>query len=296
MKKKIPSLLLGTAQFGWNINRQNSFELLDAFYESGFRQIDSATNYPINKISSDFRAAENILLEWIRINGIQDLRVMMKIGSLNNLRTPECNLSKSFLLMSLENYRNTFGENLDTLMVHWSNQTSDDEIVETISTLKKIQQEGLEIGLSGIASVEKFASFFENKQIYIQLKNNILQSDFAKYIDFFPEAKYITYGMNAGGVKLATEGYTLDSTLKIRGGDTSNQNDILKIIEQKIITANQNKNRPPIDSFFQVAMIHSFYNQNVYGLLVGNSSAAQWKNTFDFYKKMQTFDYSDVLK
>jgi hypothetical protein len=170
------------------------------------------------------------------------------------------------------------------------------EIAETIFALEKIEQEGIEIGLSGIASVTQYASFFKNKNIYIQLKNNVLQSDFAKYIAFFPDAKYITYGMNAGGVKLNSEEYTAKSTLNIRGGDTSNQNDILKKIEQKITTANQNKNRPAIASFFQVAMIHSFYNPKVYGLLVGNSSATQWKSTLDFYKKMQTFDYSDVLK
>ena len=297
MQKNTPTLLLGTAQFGWTTERKTAFELLDAFYKSGFRQVDSATNYPINKNAKDFRAAELLLQEWLRAHGVSDMRVMMKIGSLNNLRTPDCNLSPSFLLMSLENYRNQFRENLDTIMIHWDNRDDISQISETLNALNTIKNEGFSLGLSGIKHPELYAE--ANKKydfdFYIQIKNNVLQSDFERYKSFFTNKKYIAYGINAGGIKLNTEEYNAESTLAVRGGDVSNQHEIFKQLELKIAAANENKNRPSIDSFFQLGMIYSFYNPNIYALLIGNSSVAQWQSTFAFYENLKNFDYSDVF-
>lgn len=297
MQKNTPTLLLGTAQFGWTTERKTAFELLDAFYKSGFRQVDSATNYPINKNAKDFRAAELLLQEWLRAHGVSDMRVMMKIGSLNNLRTPDCNLSPSFLLMSLENYRNQFRENLDTIMIHWDNRDDISQISETLNALNTIKNEGFSLGLSGIKHPELYAE--ANKKydfdFYIQIKNNVLQSDFERYKSFFTNKKYIAYGINAGGIKLNTEEYNTESTLAVRGGDVSNQHEIFKQLELTIVAANENKNRPSIDSFFQLGMIYSFYNPNIYALLIGNSSVAQWQSTFAFYENLKNFDYSDVF-
>jgi aryl-alcohol dehydrogenase-like predicted oxidoreductase len=288
-----PKLLLGTAQFGWNIQEKTAFELLDAFYESGFRQVDCATNYPINKNPDDFRAAENILKTWLFAHGIKDLEVMMKVGSLNNLKTSDSNTSRSFLLMSLENCRNVFRENLDTLMIHWDNSEDENQINETLNALKTAQNEGLKVGLSGIKNPKIYSEVNQkyNLDFFIQVKNNILQSDLERYIDFFPKEKYIAYGINAGGIKLNTDEYAEKSTLAIRGGDISNQNEIFEDLKRRINLANENKNRPAIHSFFQLGMIHSFYNPLISGILIGNSSVSQWKSTFDFYQDLQNYDY-----
>ena len=294
----IPNLLLGTAQFAWTTTRKTAFELLDAFYESGFRQIDCATNYPINRNPNDFRAAETIVQEWLRAHGIKDVRLMMKVGSTNNLRTPDCNLNPSFLLMSLENYQNKFRENLDTLMIHWDNREDISQISSTFEALNTIKKEGIEVGISGIKYPELYAEINKKYDLdfYIQIKNNILQSDFERYNPFFKNKKYIAYGINAGGLKLNTEEYTVDSTLATRGGDISNENEIFATLQKNIVQANENTNRPQIDSFFQLGMIYSYYNPLIYGLLIGNSSVQQCKSTLDFYQHLNNFDYSDVNK
>jgi aryl-alcohol dehydrogenase-like predicted oxidoreductase len=293
----IPKLLLGTAQFAWTTSRKTAFELLDAFYESGFRQIDCATNYPINRNPNDFRAAEIILQDWIRAHGIKDIRLMMKVGSLNNLRTADCNLNPSFLLMSLENYRNKFRENLDTLMIHWDNREDILQILQTFEALNSIKKEGIDVGISGIKYPERYAE--ANKKydldLYIQIKNNILKSDLEHYNSFFSSKKYIAYGINAGGLKLNKDEYTADSTLVTRGGDISNPSEIFEAVQKSIAKANENTNRPAINSFFQLGMIFSSYNPAIYALLIGNSSVEQWKSTLDFYKNLEKFDYSDVL-
>ncbi|MBK6931454.1 MAG: aldo/keto reductase [Saprospirales bacterium] len=78
-------LLLGTAQWGWTVSSDSAFQLLDAWIGSGRRAIDTATNYPINKIAGDFRAAERLLETYIRTHGLTNLQITMKIGSLDNM-------------------------------------------------------------------------------------------------------------------------------------------------------------------------------------------------------------------
>ena len=56
-------IMLGTALWGWTTPPTVCYQLLDHFYESGYRQVDAATNYPINKNPSDFRRGEKILAE-----------------------------------------------------------------------------------------------------------------------------------------------------------------------------------------------------------------------------------------
>ena len=294
MKEK--QLLLGTAQWGWTVSKEKAFQILDAFYERGFRQIDCATNYPINKIEANFRAAEKIVIEWIQTNAVQDVEVMIKIGSVNNFRTPDCNLNPSFLLMNVEHYQRFLGQNLKTIMIHWDNREEDDEIRKTLETLQVIHSQGFNIGLSGIKYPEIYAKL--NKQFQldfdIQIKYNILQSDYERYSDFHQKACFIAYGTNAGGIKLDTQAYNKNSVLAIRGGDLTNENERIMALHSVLAKANENKNRPSISSFFQVGMIHAFANEDIKSIITAPSSVEQWNHTFNFFKTLQENDYQEL--
>ena len=95
------------------------FPVIEKFYNRVLGWWDTATNYPISKNPEHWRLAENILAEWIDAHGISDLEVSIKLGSLNNLFTPEHNLSKSFLLMGLDYYQHLFKKNLHIFAIHW---------------------------------------------------------------------------------------------------------------------------------------------------------------------------------
>jgi aryl-alcohol dehydrogenase-like predicted oxidoreductase len=288
-------LLLGTAQWGWTMTPKQAFDVLDVFYESGFRQIDCATNYPINKIENDFRQAEKIISTWLKINGVKDLKVMIKIGSLNNLRTPDCNLTPSFLLMSLEYYRSFFQENLDTLMLHWDNREDEIAVRASFESLQAIHNQGFSVGISGIKNPDLYAAINADYDFdfYIQIKHNILQSDYERYIPFHRKARFIAYGINAGGVKLDVSAYGENSVLAIRGGDLNNNNEKLKAVNDILAKANKNKNRPPISEFFQLGMFH-VANSGIESCLVAPSNPSQWKTTLEFYQTLQQFDYQDI--
>ncbi|MFM7399869.1 MAG: aldo/keto reductase, partial [Bacteroidota bacterium] len=70
MMNKKKELVLGTAQWGWTIGREKAFEILEHWLNTGFRAVDCATNYPINREPACFRAAEGILSEFIQAHGL----------------------------------------------------------------------------------------------------------------------------------------------------------------------------------------------------------------------------------
>lgn len=293
-----PDLILGTAMWGWNTNKETAFALLDEWYAQGFRQVDTATNYPIDKNPAHFRLAENILLEWIKTHGIDDLKVMMKIGSVNNLFTPEHILTKSFVLMMSDEYRHLFKNNLATIMVHWDNRENSEEINKTLEAFLTLKNSGFKIGLSGIKWPDLYFELNKNWSLdfLIQIKHNIIYSDYHRYADFHGKPRFITYGINAGGLKLNADNYSEKSTLKTRGGNIDNEPPILQKIKKIISEFNLTTNKPPITAFYQVGMINAFYHKDVSGILLGTSKVEQIRENIRYHRLLQEMDYSDLFK
>ncbi|HMQ47170.1 MAG TPA: aldo/keto reductase [Saprospiraceae bacterium] len=292
------AIVLGTAMWGWTLDEAACFDILDTFYGLGFRQIDAATNYPINKKAEDFRKAEKILAEWIKRRGVTDLRVFMKVGSVNNMRSPDHNLTKSFLLLALDQYQNLLGSNLDTIMVHWDNRSEGDEIEKTFEAFAHMHQLGLQLGLSGIRHPEIYASLNNKYQFpfSIQFKNNLLQSDYARYAAFHGNSNFYAYGINAGGLKLPSEGYPQNSTLSSRGGEHLADHPILGQIEVLLNIVNKDKGRPEISQFSQCAAIYSWYNSGIKGILLGVSNKVQLLNNLHFFKQLEEVSYEDLYR
>lgn len=288
-----PELLLGTAMWGWTVPEASCFQLLDAFYAAGLRGVDGATNYPINKVPEDFRKSEHILQKWIRANGVNDLRITMKVGSLNNLRSPECNLSKAFLLFCAEEYAAMFGKNLETLMVHWDNRETPEEIAETLEALSEIVKMGYGTGLSGIRHPEIYKARNERFKLdfSIQMKHNFLQSDYVRYEAFHGQKCFYAYGINAGGLKLNAKEYDTNSSLHVRGGDTSNTSPLLQNLCDFLETTAKDT---PIQSLNHLGMLHAFYHPDMAGLLIGVSSLEQLTDSLTCYKALCQHDYRSL--
>lgn len=288
---KPPSLLLGTAMWGWTISRQTAFALLDAFYHEGLREIDAAVNYPINKNPADFRASENILIDWIQAHGISDLKITMKVGSLNNLRTPGHNLTKSFLLLNLDDYRYRLGANLDTFMIHWDNREDEALIGETLEALAVAREQGLRAGLSGIRRPDIYAKLNTlpefNFDFRIQIKHNILQSDYARYAPFHGKRRFVAYGIHAGGIKLNPAEYRPDSSLRARGGDPENIPQAIARLREWMAAD------PGVPGFHRLAMIFAAFSPGMEGIIIGPSALEQLKQSIaDWHSLDQEKDKS----
>ncbi len=290
MTKTIP--ILGTAMWGWTTEKAVCFTLLDEFYARGFRRVDAATNYPINKQVADFRKAENILLEWIKTNGVNDLEVMMKVGSVNNLRTPEVILNKSFLLLSLDDYKGKFGHNLHNLTIHWDNRKAEAEILDTFDFLGIAHKEGLRLGLSGIRYPEIYARVNEQFafDFDIQIKHNLLHSDYDRYKDFHGKRRFLAYGMNAGGIKLEQQFYTPSASLKARGWDGHSFEIVPKLKE---LLKHYNKdNARPFTRFYECGLLFAMQHPEINGVLIGTSRLEQLQKTLDLMEEISSHDFS----
>ncbi len=277
-------MLLGTALWGWTIPRETCFALLDAFYAEGFREIDAAVNYPINQNPTDFRASERILLEWITAHGVDDLKVTIKVGSIDNMRTPNHNLSKSFLLLNLDDYRYRLGANLDTFMIHWDNREEEAPVRETLEALAVAREMGLYTGLSGIRRPDLYAHLNEEAgfgfDFRIQIKHNILQSDYERYKAFHGARRFIAYGIHAGGIKLNPSEYRPDSSLKARGGNIEMSP---PAIERLRVWMNAEPDTP---DFHRLAMLVAAYSPGIAGIIIGPSSVLQLEHSIAVWKSL----------
>ncbi len=312
--------MLGTAQWGWTVPEAEAFQLLDAWMRSGFRQVDCATNYPLNRQPADFRAAEKILQTYIHAHGLRDLDITMKIGSLDNMRSPEVNLAPSFVQMMTEEYRRLLGENLGCIMFHWDNRDQVAEIKTSLEALQRIQTEfGIRPGLSGIAHPQAYAVANQDLGLSfeIQLKHNVLQSDFARYAPLEASQlsesfklsessnppitnhqstnhQFYAYGLNAGGVKLEPP-YPTDSTFLARGGQPEKVAPLLEKIGAMLPDWNTAFVRPPVKTMNHIGLIFAGLHPGLDGLLLGVSSLAQLRETLDYWRNLETFDYSDIF-
>ena len=286
--------ILGTAMWGWTTQKQTCFGLLDEFYGRGFRVVDAATNYPINKKIVDFRRAENILSEWISTHGIHDLQVMMKVGSVNNLRTPEIILNKSFLLLSLDDYANKFGANLDTIMVHWDNRSDKEAIRDTFEFFEIIKAQGFKVGLSGIKHPEIYAELNQHFgfDFRIQIKHNLLHSDYDRYRDFHGKAHFLAYGMNAGGIKLDPQAYSNQASLKARGWDGSGFEIVPRL--NALLKKYNEQHRRSFTAFYECGLLFAMMHPEIEGVLVGASRLTQLQKTLDLAAEFSQGDFSEL--
>ncbi len=75
-------LVLGGNVFGWTCDRDQSFAVLDAFYEAGGRMIDTAEGYTSFVPGNKGGESETVLGEWMELRGI---RGDMLIGTKTNM-------------------------------------------------------------------------------------------------------------------------------------------------------------------------------------------------------------------
>jgi aryl-alcohol dehydrogenase-like predicted oxidoreductase len=295
------SLVLGTAQWGWSVDRSGAFLLLDNWLKAGYSEIDIATNYPINKRPEDFKAAEKILAEYIHAHGLtQQLRITMKIGSMSNMGTPDVNLSPSFILIMAHEYRRVFGKNLTGIMLHWDNRSEAAEIELSMAALNTLSQEGFRPGLSGIKHPEIYVKINETLDLSfdIELKHNPFVSDYDRYKLHFSADKhrFLAYGLNAGGLKFSGQKGQDAQTFDLRGGQIAHFEAKLAKIEAMLPDWNLAFVRPPIVTMNHLGMVYALCSSPIGGAVIGPRTPAQMQEAITWHRNTDMFDYSDVVK
>jgi aryl-alcohol dehydrogenase-like predicted oxidoreductase len=138
---RIAPLVLGGNVFGWTIDEQRSFEVLDAFVDAGFNAIDTADSYSRWVPGHQGGESETIIGNWLRANPGKRERVLIftKVGS--DMGEGRKGLSASWIARAVEDSLQRLRiEAIDLYQAHWPDPNT--PIEETLSVFDKLLRQG----------------------------------------------------------------------------------------------------------------------------------------------------------
>lgn len=137
---KVLPFAFGGNVFGWTIDEKTSFEILDAFVDSGFDFIDTADVYSIWKPGNKGGDSETIIGNWLRKSGKRDKVVIAtKVGK--QMGPGMKGLSKAYITKAVE-------DSLSRLKTDYIDlyQSHDDDketpLTETLETYTDLIKQG----------------------------------------------------------------------------------------------------------------------------------------------------------
>jgi len=290
--------ILGTAMWGWSVSEKECHKILDYFYNSGYRKIDTAKNYPINSVTEDYLKSEQIIKNWITSRQVNDLQLIYKVGSLSNEYSPINNLSEKFIESEFDRIIKKFGNNLFTLMVHWDNRNDKLEIKKTIEILLKCNP--TLIGLSGIKFPEIYNEIlfdigYQNK-ILVEIKFNILSTESLIHYSKLNShnTEFIAYSIASGGIKIDKNEYEKNSRIIISQKPDFHEKTFPNKIKLKIEELIQKHEY--LLSFYDLSLLFVYFNVSIDKIILGPRTKEQLENSFkliDLYKNQEK-NFSDL--
>lgn len=278
--------ILGTAMWGWTLDKDNAFRLADRFYGAGGRQFDTASNYPIDKDPEHFGLAARWLAEWLEMRGAEEAEVIVKVGALTNDGGPQNDLSPAFLADALDDCRALFGPALATFSLHWDDREDRDAIAETVEVFGAAREGELAIGLSGIARPDLYHALAPDLAAHwrIQIKHNPLTREaYGHYRPFRGHRRFIAYGLNGGGLRFGGH-YAAGDSATVRGiAKDVDLGPFERFIEDHRATAECPR------TFNELAILNAAANDDMEAILIGPSKPAQLEETFAYLSGLADF-------
>ncbi|CAN5379957.1 aldo/keto reductase [soil metagenome] len=137
-------LVFGGNVFGWTIDRDRSFQVLDAFVEAGFNAIDTADVYSRWVPGNSGGESETIIGEWLKASGRRDdVLILTKVGSTmgQNGADDRNDLSPAWIERAVEeSLRRLQTDVIDLYQSHWMDKTTPTE--ETLRAYERLIQAG----------------------------------------------------------------------------------------------------------------------------------------------------------
>jgi len=278
------AISLGTAMWGWSVDKNEAFSILDYFYDEGERQVDAANNYPINGNELDYRKSALFLAEWCKTRDVHDLKITFKVGSTTNTNSPDYDLSREHMHAQYNWSRENFGENLNCIMIHWDNRNKKEDINESCQYLHELQRINIEVGLSGIKYPDIYRQSLADNGLVgmnVQAKHNFLFSGFSHYKELdVLRPKYWAYGISVSGLKLSAKEYTKSSYVTLVRSDDYHKDMLLKGAKEilnKIIKENNQ-----FSNLYHIAIAYAEKDDLLHGYMVAPSSLEQMQDIIKF--------------
>ena len=130
------ALVFGGNVFGWTLDRDGSFAVLDAFFEAGGRMVDSADGYSAWVPGNKGGESETLLGEWMESRGVRsEMRIATKTGMGGTPGSLRPEAVERAMAASLERLRTDY---VDLYYAHRDDpETPLDEVVSVYDSLLK---------------------------------------------------------------------------------------------------------------------------------------------------------------
>ena len=133
-------IVFGGNVFGWTINKEQSFKLLDAFFDLGFNAIDTADVYSRWVEGNEGGESETIIGKWMKERGNRKkVLLITKVGS--DVGQGKKDLSKDYILeavdKSMERLKTDY---IDLYLTHWDDEVT--PVEETLEAYGKLIEAG----------------------------------------------------------------------------------------------------------------------------------------------------------
>ena len=158
-------LAFGGNVFGWTIDEQQSFRLLDAFVDAGFDLIDTADSYSRWVPGNSGGESETIIGNWLKARGNREkVIIATKVGS--DMGQGKSDLSKAHILRSVDDsLRRLQTDYIDLYQSHFDDL--DTPVEETMEAFAQTVSEGKvrAIGASNLSGERLTASLNASREL-----------------------------------------------------------------------------------------------------------------------------------
>ena len=137
---QVVPLMLGGNVFGWTMDQQQSFRVLDAFVDQGFNFIDTADVYSSWVPGNHGGESETILGQWFMHSGKREKVILAtKVGM--DLGGPKKGLAKSYILEAVEaSLQRLQTDHIDLYQSHQDDKST--PLQETLEAYQQLIQQG----------------------------------------------------------------------------------------------------------------------------------------------------------
>ena len=138
---QIKPIFFGGNVFGWTLNEEESFRILDAFLDRGFNAIDTANNYSYWVPGNVGTESEKIIGNWLKLRGGRDQIVLAtKVGGRNMIQEKP-NTTKAHILKEVEeSLMRLQTDYIDLYQTHYDDMNT--PVEETLSAYHQLIKEG----------------------------------------------------------------------------------------------------------------------------------------------------------
>ena len=178
---EIEPIFFGGNVFGWTLNEEESFRILDAFIDRGFNAIDTANNYSYWVPGNVGTESEKIIGNWLKSRGGRDQLVLAtKVGGRNMIQDKP-NTTKAHILKEVEESLTRLQTDyIDLYQTHYDDVNT--PVEETLSAYNQLVKEGKVrfIGASNFSS-ERLGESLDKSELYNLPHYKTLQPEYNLY-------------------------------------------------------------------------------------------------------------------